>query len=941
MLAQDPYFIQFKTENGLPSNTVYEIYQDKKGFIWIASDAGLTRYDGFEFKTFVCDEQTSRAGSNIFEDPLGRIWYQNFDGFLFYVKDEKMHTLPHQKPLGYFPAGVIRDRLFMVQKEYIAIYDMHSLKRKINIKSQFLINTKQTKDDFFVISSNILKINYHGKKTIFRGTKFNINHLPSLFVQGKDNYWMIEKSEHPKTCYSLKENRFHAAFKLNHSSYLQNLCYTPNNLWLCTTDGVFRYNESQPGKGYKHYFRGKNISFALKDKVGNHWFGTQNSGILFVPDLSRKLLFRELQPRKVVVSGNTIYLSTNDDRLFRINPTNNSSTSIYEGKTNHAINLLYHSPELKQLFFTANHFNLIGESGTPTSHIRMAVKDCQLLDNHYIALAASGICCIYQISPHPKSAWEKGYYAHRKDIDSNYIWVQIDGVRGKSVAFSPNYKQIYFATNIGLYKVGVTEKKEILRKNKPLYISNLSYYNKNIYALTNSGKILLINSKDSISDLSDVLQLGGEIIRYMTLSKDRLLVSSQKSVHIFDLKHGLRKIIEIPTFSTDVTSLTIWKNQLLLVSEHGILLLPIQRNQLQKHAANLVINHIQINGKQLFTSAKIPPLSHEQNDVEINYSILDFRRSGDAILRYRINNGTWENTNSYSRTLKFASLSPGSYTIEFKLEGNPKIYSIQFIIDKPWYLKFWFLGLSLLLFFGSAFFFFRWRIRRLQHRNELLSQKIELEEQLSSSILTSIKSQMNPHFFYNALNTIQYFIFTNDRQNASTYLSKFSKLTRMILEMSDKEFVMLREEINALRLYLDIEKVRFDGDFEFSITIDEKTDPDLIRIPSMIIQPYVENAIKHGLLHKKGAKKLFLSICNTPAGLEITIDDNGIGREMSNELNKKKNEHHRPFATSANQKRLELLNKGRNTAVGVTYIDKTKDGRSEGTTVIITIPLNI
>jgi LytS/YehU family sensor histidine kinase len=309
-------------------------------------------------------------------------------------------------------------------------------------------------------------------------------------------------------------------------------------------------------------------------------------------------------------------------------------------------------------------------------------------------------------------------------------------------------------------------------------------------------------------------------------------------------------------------------------------------------------------------------------------------------LQYRINNGNWEQTATSSRSLKLASLSPGDYTILFKLENNPHFHAVTFSISKPWYTTWWFVTGSLVLILGSAFYYFRWRIRALQHRNKLLSEKIELEESLTQSMLTSIKSQMNPHFFYNALNTIQFFIFTNDRQNASIYLSKFSKLTRMILEMSDKEQVMLREEINALTLYLDIEKVRFDGDFDYTITIDGKIDTDLIRIPSMIIQPYIENAIKHGLLHKKGQKTLQIAICCTQAGLEITIDDNGIGREMANELNKKKNEHHRPFATSANQKRLELLNKGRHTAVGIKYIDKTKDGRSEGTTVTITIPLN-
>ena len=205
-------------------------------------------------------------------------------------------------------------------------------------------------------------------------------------------------------------------------------------------------------------------------------------------------------------------------------------------------------------------------------------------------------------------------------------------------------------------------------------------------------------------------------------------------------------------------------------------------------------------------------------------------------------------------------------------------------------------------------------------------------------MLTSIKSQMNPHFFYNALNTIQSFIFTDDKKNASIYLSKFSKLTRMILEMSDKETVRLAEEINALTLYLDIEKVRFDTDFEFTIEVDNELDIDLINIPSMIIQPYVENAVKHGLLHKKGAKQLTIHLSRNATHLMIQIDDNGIGRARANELNQRKTDRHQSFATAANQKRLELLNSGRNTSVVIQYIDKPNGG---GTTVIISIPIVI
>lgn len=199
---------------------------------------------------------------------------------------------------------------------------------------------------------------------------------------------------------------------------------------------------------------------------------------------------------------------------------------------------------------------------------------------------------------------------------------------------------------------------------------------------------------------------------------------------------------------------------------------------------------------------------------------------------------------------------------------------------------------------------------------------------------------MNPHFFYNALNTIQSFIFENDKRNASTYLSKFSRLTRTILEMSEKETVSLYEEIEALKLYLDIEKARFNTDFEYQIEIDSSIDLEFIKIPSMLIQPYVENAIKHGLLHKSNQKTLSLKFKKNQIHLEIQIEDNGIGRIKSMALNKIKNSNHQSFATEANLKRLTALNTENSTLV-VEYIDKVDlNGIASGTIVFIRIPIS-
>lgn len=236
---------------------------------------------------------------------------------------------------------------------------------------------------------------------------------------------------------------------------------------------------------------------------------------------------------------------------------------------------------------------------------------------------------------------------------------------------------------------------------------------------------------------------------------------------------------------------------------------------------------------------------------------------------------------------------------------------------------------------------------KIKKQNDLLKIKlIETEKTLTAEMkatqseLKAFKSQMNPHFFYNALNTIQSYILSNDKKLAIRYLSKFSNLTRSILEMTERESISISDEIKTLELYLDIEKARFNEDFEFTIKTENINDLELVKIPCMFLQPYVENAVKHGLLHKEGEKNLDITFKIDDKILHITIEDNGIGRERSEALNAIKNNKHQSFATVAMEKRIDILNKTRAKPIKLYYIDKKNNSQTgTGTTVSIEIPL--
>jgi LytS/YehU family sensor histidine kinase len=191
------------------------------------------------------------------------------------------------------------------------------------------------------------------------------------------------------------------------------------------------------------------------------------------------------------------------------------------------------------------------------------------------------------------------------------------------------------------------------------------------------------------------------------------------------------------------------------------------------------------------------------------------------------------------------------------------------------------------------------------------------------------------------LNTLQGLIYTKKVDEAGTFVSMFSDHLRHTLNMSEKQHITVREEIQSLLVYLELEKLRFGNDFHFEIE-KESTVSDLIQIPSMIIQPYVENAVKHGLLNKKGTKKVrihFTLIENK--FLQISIVDNGIGREQSNLLNLQRKDKPKSFATKAIENRIDLLNKQSKNQISIRIDDLKEQGLPVGTAVFLIIPLKL
>ncbi|MBI3218237.1 MAG: histidine kinase [Bacteroidetes bacterium] len=223
---------------------------------------------------------------------------------------------------------------------------------------------------------------------------------------------------------------------------------------------------------------------------------------------------------------------------------------------------------------------------------------------------------------------------------------------------------------------------------------------------------------------------------------------------------------------------------------------------------------------------------------------------------------------------------------------------------------------------------------QLKHAEKL---KREFNQQLADVEMKALKAQMNPHFIFNSLNSINWYIIKSESEKASLYLTKFSKLIRLILDNSNHKIISLDQEMSALKLYLDLEVLRFNEKFTYSIAIQPELNPLSIGVPPMIIQPFVENAIWHGLLHKESVGKLEIQIDTMPGGIQCIITDNGVGRKKAGELKSKAADKEKSYGMNITRDRLDMLNR-ESTVASIEIIDlEDEHNQPLGTKVIVKI----
>ena len=685
----------------------------------------------------------------------------------------------------------------------------------------------------------------------------------------------------------------------------------------------------------KTYFDDLFISTVSVSQDGVIYLGTFGHGIIVVPNIN----FFEYKSALGRVEGIT---SIPNNKL-----TESLKKYIQNKKT---LDLIQNSKEdesiiigQSKLFYSSNFdfdFNRIDkglltqEHNSVLAHGDLAsIKDIKQIDQETQLLATS------------KGLLKVGnglkYIDWKKNSTGNSWWRYSDvQFRCKAVGYVSSTQDIFY-TNYGfLHQINKNgQDRSLLFNGQSIKCSDIYSLDSVVLCATQKNGVLFIENGEVVNQISEKQGLIDNYVKHIIEYKGKLYIAGRSSFQVYNLKQQkwetLGKYQNV--IKGAVSNMLVANEKLWLVSGNKVLALPLTSID-QTDSFALEINEA-IFGNVSYKITDPITVSHQQNNIIIPLDFNGLLYENQVNIEYRINQNNWVSIPSISKNIAFSALEPNVYTLEIRLNYNKEIsnqHHISFTIEPAFWQQWWFYSLSFLAIIVLISFIAIWQIKKIRKKNNELLEKQKLKASLLDSELKTLRSQMNPHFIFNALNSIQDLILKEDTDASYDYVVLFANLVRSTLNYSNKDYIPIDKELEFLEVYLKLEKLRFGDQFNFEITY---SGSDGIEVPSLIVQPFIENALIHGLLHKKGSKNLTICFEMTDR-LRCTITDNGVGRVRSNEI-KNRQGNHKSFALEAIKKRLSILSNKEGENFDFIITDLYQDKIATGTQIVVTIPFRL
>ncbi|MDW7694652.1 histidine kinase [Flammeovirgaceae bacterium SG7u.111] len=951
VFCQHPLSINISESDGLPDIEFYDIINDAEGYFWFASRSGLYRYDGKEYKHFTSQNQKGLSVFSLVRDEsLGRTWCVNLHGQVLYTQGDSLKEFAdlHQELKGSLAdLYIIEKELYVVWSEGILVFDIDTEKRVFFCKTTKTSSAKVGQKiyildydgDFYSFNQHhVLKLEGSYREEKLRATALFFTYQNTSFIT-------FSRREH-RSFFKLEDNNekpLEEFKELLSVSKIIRVKEIDGKLWFATSNGVYVYRteNNQNWILESTYFPDDIVSDMLKDQDGNYWFTTLQNGIYVIPNIHIKQL------PNLGIEGNiscleyigkkNVAVGTTNGMIYLLNIQTNSAQTI-DLVSSKSVNRILYDPSTQHLFISTNSrmsysYNLTTRKLTDEGNRFAVAKGFELIGQDIVYLTYNKALLyqnIYSPSPSTKIIENKRPYSVISDQKNNTTYIgYIDQLM--------KYDSLWNASPIFFKGEPFQATHLVKTKDGTIWGANSHL---GLLGITDGEVTKTFTQKDGLvgKDISNLCSVGNSI-----------WISSKNQLQKIDMESGeVATLTQQDGLNNFITSMAFTDSLLVFSSRKNLYTIPVYFQGLFKNRKIPEVYFTKVTiGDQDTTLHKEFTLPYDRNSLAFSFHANGYQSGKYLKYAYKLEgfDTTWQKTQQGVAFVKYNSLPAGSYSFKVKTvmgvnKESSTTKQIDIKIKIPFWKEWWFITLCVSFLSISLVFYFQKKVRRHEKKQMVEYDKLLQEKRLSKLKLENLRSQMNPHFIFNALNSIQDYIIHNERELASSYLVKFSRLIRMYLEHSQKNEVTLKSEIDALTFYLELEKIRFEEEMEYELNIDKKLNTNYLMVPSIFIQPYVENAIKHGLLHKKNNRLLKVNFYmdENLNRLVCTVEDNGIGREMSKKINQQKN---RPasFATKANQERIDLYNASHKTHIKVEIKDLIEKKEPKGTLVSILIPI--
>lgn len=965
--AQNPYIQHFTTQDGLPSNTVYPIIQDWNNFIWFGTDAGVARYDGNEF---TCFSKKDGLNSNeiivIKEDSQGRIWFFNLGGSMNYFYQNKIYN-PQDAPF----LDSLQSRFFFrdffedsdlslyfytfMSREIVALNSHNEVKRYplpaityvrngIKYADLPIINIRKSREDGFVLWTGVGVVAFrdfsdeprHLCDTIRFGACYELRENKFLF-QG------VSKPGKSRSIFFHSNDTFSTPIDppFHYETFFDDAIETDDGvLWIATIDkGVFCLRNNI----IINHIDIAEAQGLMQDHEGNVWISSMSRGVYKVsPYFNAHTHYGNEFFDNTGILAMCLYPQTG------VWMTNGEQVYLLKNQQFYTLDFILNQRKLNQVYWLHNKSLIVGTKSQNFFQLAdvQQIRTSRKIDYAYPPkmTSFSGIKAI-AISPAGKKIFAHSQSSlmmiNSESFLQEYIIEDFDE-RIHNIFFNLNNDLVINAKQNYLYKEGKLFPYQKLSCINNRIITGHLRINDSTEVINVEGDSIFLMCGQHLCNLTQALNRPiSMMVKKMAWHEPVLYLATPQKIFVIEHPEHVATKKSVDQWCIDINfrqinDMLVFNDSLYVASNDGLTVIPeagISRMKL--HVPIPYLQSVQVNGTDVSHADQEIRISGKSR-IRFSFACINYS-AAPVIYSYQLAGLDTSWNMGTAREVVYQNLDIGTYNFRVRAQkpgtefSKPVELKIE-VFATLWQHPFFYFGIFMVVS-GWIFWSVHRRMRRRRLRLEMDNQLIVLEQK-------ALQSMMNPHFIFNALGSIQNYILQSKPDEAGLYLSQFARLIRQNLNAINASMINLEEEIDRLKNYLDLERLRMDYKFDYHIEFEEGFDEEDLLIPSMIIQPFVENAVWHGIAPIAGKGTIRISFgSQTGNRIKIAIEDNGVGvKANGNQFSK--SEQHLHLGIEMTRKRLEILGKKQGIETSIQYSEIDAGSPNPGTRVVLIVPVS-